>query len=643
MAITALLLPYANGLRAAAAAEDPHAPLMRGAVAMTAPHPVIEGESVGAKEGIGLLSTRDPDAGGEAAMISPPAFELRDLSRTSFLSDREARLAAYAAARADHGDETAPGDPEIEAILDLAAFYLGHAMLPEGRSMLGALSTVALPPAQAARRGALALGLEVLGPRPGPLPAAAGVLLDPVHSDWPDQPLMLALEAIRQGDPAGAAPYLPDLQPRIDALSGPMREVVLPRLLEAAIEGGDWRSARDLAALFQSNPILKGSTAYLYLLGRAAQDGDAPLAAFDSLVAAAEGDDLWAHKARLAIVELGLATETLELAEARDILHQASQLWRGDEHALDTAVRLAKIHAELGDQPAALEVLGRAIAIHSQSPRREGLREEAAARVEAFYAAGAEGSLPLGAFLAGHRRIAPGFWFEPGFPAQAERFAARFLAAGATDIAAAEFETIIEYLAVARDLGLAEVADTRLDRLTLLRAEALLEGGQHERLGALLAQGLRGEDAALLQAFEAVRIRHFAATGQSAQVLISTQTSEGARDLRIEAAAFFDEERWTEAHAAYDRLRRETAGTLRFTDAVRLLLSAHRSGARDYAIEFADAYPAMRDTPQWREITTGLLRHVPRVQPLNEGDAKARLEAADQTLGALGAIVPVAN
>lgn len=575
--------------------------------------------------------------------VLPPPFAVGDLTRARFLEDRAARMNAYAAARGTRDAGDLPGPEEIKAVLDMAAFYFGHAMLPEGRSVLSALNTVALTPEVAARRNALALGLEVLRPRPGTLPAMAGILLDPIYAGWEDQPLMAALEAIRQGDPARAAPMLPQVTSRLQALPAPLREAVLPPLLEAAIEGRDWRSARDLAGLFQDSPVLKGGTAYHYLLGRAAQDGEAPLAAFDSLVAAAEGDDLWAHKARLALVRLGRDTGTLDPPEALAILEQARQLWRGDAHALDVLEALVENHKLMGDTVAALEVLGTAIAIHADSPRRPAMREEADALVAEFYDAGAEGALSLGTFLAGHRRIAPGFWFEPGFPARAELFAERMLAAGATDIAAGEYEIIEEYLAVSRDLGLIEVDDLRLDDLRLKQAEALFRGGQQDRLGVLLARGLRSTDAERITALDRIRGRHFAATGRSALVLTSMPEAEDVDGIRMEASALFDEGRWQEAMTSYDRLRARADGELRFTDAVRLLLSAHRAGARDYALEFAEAYPALRDLPQWREITSGLLRKVPRVQPLNEGGAKARIDAADQTLEALGAIVPAAN
>ncbi|WP_212522759.1 hypothetical protein [Actibacterium sp. MT2.3-13A] len=570
-----------------------------------------------------------------AAQALPPAFDLTRHDAAPFLERRAALQAAFAQAEG----AAAAG----AALLDMAEFYLAQALVPEGRSILSGLDGLPLAPAPAARGDAVALALDLLDPRGAPLRDADRARLDAGWEGWADRPLFLALDELRRGSPAEAAAHLDGALLRLDAYPAPFQAAVLPGLLEAAIEAGHWQMARDLAARFKDHAELRDGSAYHFLLGRAAHAGGELLAAFDSYALVAAGSDRWAQRARLALVRLGQETGTLTAAEARVLLAQARQIWRGDALAVETLQALTEAEIALGDSVAALEVLGELFSSYPDTPTAEAARTRAQGLLETYYARAAEGDIPLSDFMLGHRQISRDYRLAPGFDRLAEVFAERFLAAGASDVAAREYGMIHDYLAVARDLGLAEVAPERLDALRLKQAEALLTGGQHEAVAALLARGIDTDSTALRDRLNLLQARLFDATGAPERVLETQVTLPSEDYLRIKAEAHFAREDWTAAKAAYARLWHRQGDALRFGDAINLLLAAHRSGDRAQTLALAEAFPALTDIPQWAEIATSLMQEAPATLPLREEAARARVDDAGRTLDRLRAIQAVSN
>jgi len=570
-----------------------------------------------------------------AAGVLPPAFDLARHGETSFLEQRAALQAAFAGARA--------GTQKAAALLDLAEFFMAQAMVPEGRSILSGLDGLPLAPDAAARRDAIALGLDLLDPLGGSLTSAAHGRLDDSWAGWADQPLFLALERIRRGDFPGAAPHLEGALKRLETYPASFEAAVLPGLLQAAVETRHWQLARDLAARFAAHPELRDGSAYHFLLGRAAQAGGELVAAFDSYARVAAGSDQWAQRARLALVQLGQQTDTLSDEDARALLAQARRIWRGDALALQTLLALAEVDIALGDTVAALEVLAEITASFPDSPAAAAAREQAQDLLNAYYERAAAGETPLAELMEGHLRISLDYRFAPGFDALAEMFARRFLAAGASDVAAGEYGAIHDYLAVSRDLGLQEVAPARLDELRLKQAEALLTGGQHEAAAAVLARGIDTDRTALHDRLNLLRAQLFDATGEHGQVL-QTQVLRPSEDyLRIKAEAHFAREDWAAAKAAYARLWHRQGDGLRFADAIRLVLAAHRAGDQEMTLALAEAFPELTDIPQWSEIAGSLMQEAPAVLPLREETARARVEEARKTLERLRAVDTASN
>ncbi|MBY6006462.1 hypothetical protein KUV62_21235 [Salipiger bermudensis] len=561
-------------------------------------------------------------------VINPPPLYLEQRETLPFLDERRALMSRIREAEA--------GSPDAaRALTDLAEFYFAHGMASEGLSVLDAVQGPGLPLAHELRASAFELALGLTDPLRRPLTDRAQALLEPGHGEWADQPLFLALSHMRDGrcDEAGA--LLDEAVTRLARFSKPVQERVLPGLLECAIETQQWRLARDLAAAFDAYPELKGGSAYRFLLGRVAEAGDAPLAAFDSYVQAQGGNDFWAHRARRALVDLGLAHEALAPEEAVTLLAQEAEIWRGGEEGASTLRDLASLQLIAKDPASAIETYGRIIVRHPESAEANEARQKARTLIDELYRAGAAREVSLGRFMAHHERIAPFFRFNLAFADASELLADTFLKAGATTIAAREYATIHDYLVAGQDLGITETGPGHLERLKIKEAEALAAGGQWETLGALLAQPLEIDDAGLRRRYDLVSADYLEETGQASELLSGSTDEAPEQVLRLRAQARFDEADWSAAVAAYGLLHERLGSEMPLPDSIRYLLAAHRDGDLAQTAELARAFPALTELPAWADISRSLTQAAPELLPLREETARARIESAGDVLETL--------
>ncbi|WP_194134449.1 hypothetical protein [Salipiger mangrovisoli] len=573
-----------------------------------------------------------PAAISEPRVIDPPALYLGQRAEEPFIEERARLMEAVIAA----GDRQ---PDQARALTDLAEFFFAHAMAPEGLSVLGGVAGEAVPPAHLLRARAFELALGLIDTRGRPLTPRAEALLDPPHSAWPDQPLFLALSHIRDGNCVDARPLLEQATARLARFPAPVRAQVLPGLLQCAIETGQWYLARDIAVSFEGYAELRDGTAYYYLLGQVAETVDEPLAAFDSYMHAITGRDIWAHRARRALVTLGLTRDALSTPDAIRLLKLEAEMWRGDESSGAVMDQLASLQVISGRKTDAIETYGLLIARLAGTTSATAAQQKARALIEDIYRRGAEGEIPLGRFMADHERIARYFRFTQSFALASELFADTFRKAGATKVAAEEYATTHDYLTAAQDLGITTAEEGQLARLKVKEAETLLAGGQFEALGALLLQPIALTDPVLKRRFDLVSARYFDETGQTVEVLADGQdTPDGEATtqlLRLRALARFERGEWPAAKASYARLYAREGNEMPLPDAIRYLLSAHRSGDSARAADLAGQFPSLTELPGWAEIARGLTREAPALLPLREETARARIDKAQETLDSL--------
>jgi len=563
-----------------------------------------------------------------AWVLDPPVLYLTQRQTRPFLDERRALMARV-------GQATPGGVDHARALTDLAELHLAHGMAAEGLSLLSALDDEGLPPVHRLRAAAFELALGLIDTRDRPLTDRARALLGPDHAAWPDQPLFLTMDHIRNGRLKSAGALLPDAVDRLARFPAAVQELLLPGFLESAIATGQWRLARDLAAAFTAFPTLRNSPAYHYLLGLAAEAGEDPLAAFDSYAQAMAGRDRWAHRARRALVDLGLEHEALTAGEAVTLLSLEKELWRGDDSAGAVLHDLASLQMVEGDQIGAVETYGTIIATRPNSAQAAEARQKARALISKLYEKGAAGEISLSSFMTAHQRIARLFRFDLSFADHAEAFADTFMATGATTLAAQEYATIRDYLAVAEDLGLGDLAPDRLAALAVKQAGALLAGGQYDALAGLLEQGIEPQSPELQEKLNLIAARYFSETGQTARLTDGTPGDASPQRLAIRAQAWFDRAEWAGAEAAYADLWAQQGNEMAFPHAINFLLAAYRNGNMARTAELAREFPKLTDLPGWAEIAAGLTEAAPELLPLREDTARARIEQADQRMETL--------
>ena len=400
-----------------------------------------------------LSPTQNPPA--QTVEWQVPAQMLYHAAGTggSFLDERRAIVNALASALGKPAAQWGVSADMSNALLALARLHYRHAQGPEGLSVLDGLDRANLTGTQELRRAVLELALGVVDPRDIGLTERAQALLGPAYNDWPDQTVFAVLQHIRNNRFDQVGDLLPEVHDRISRFPMRYQAIILPGLLEAAIVSENWRVARDFALEFRKHPGLTKGSAFQYLLGRAAEAGGDLLAAFDSYTLASAQHNLYGHRARTAVISLALRHDLMDIPEARALLQRETQIWRGDDYAMSVLTDLAALDRADGDRVAAVYTYGSILDRFPEHQEAGLARQKARALITEIYDEGAAGTLPLASFLIAHRKISPDYRFEPGFDAQGERFADRFLAAGSTLIAAQEYEAVHDHLAVARDLG----------------------------------------------------------------------------------------------------------------------------------------------------------------------------------------------
>lgn len=568
-------------------------------------------------------------------VLLPQQFRMPHFETGSFLQRRRDLYANIAnARRSEPPDEEGnryQGVAEIRALLDLAEFDLAHGLAAEGRDVLAGL-TPGLVRAHELKRASLEVGLAAIDTRDIPLSEGAEALLDPKYDLWRDQAVLVLLHHWKKGEIEEAGKYVDVAAKRLYQYSRPFVRKALPAMLDTAVETRQWAAARRLAGRFALDPELAESSNYLFQLARTAEAGGDYLTAFDNYLKAGQGNDLWAHRARMGLIQLGMNTGTLPLPDALTLLEQASRDWTGDAWGVAVLKQLADINLQLGDGLGALKVLSNIMSRYPDTPDAQLARQQARSLWTDFYARGAAGKLSLSDFLTGHRRISEGYRFEPGFDLQTEALADRFMSLGATMVAADEYRETHDFLLVARDLGLVETDDRRLDMLRLKQADALYRGGQLDELAYILAEGLRGEEADLQDRLNLLRAGLHAERGEAADVVDTEVAEPTLHYLRLRAAAHFGRGDWEEAKRLYAIILGRAGKDATYSDAVRLLLSAHRSGDSETAIEVARRFQEVTQRPDWARIANSLTEEAPDLLPLRAVTAQQRVDTAEKTL-----------
>ena len=233
-----------------------------------------------------------------------------------------------------------------------AQSFLALGLGAEAESLLHMAADQDPKEAASVQTGALTAIAALLAGRP----EDADALTDP-RLDGTDE---IALwRAVRQamrddGSPRAAAVFATTAALAVQ-YPAPIREHILPLIVETMIKGGEIEAAARLLDERSDDPKLAYARA---LMQQAGGDTDRALGMLDAL---ANGHDQF-DRARAAVraVELRLATRKLDKAQAADALDKLLYAWRGDGRELALRERIADLRGESGAWRVALAALRQA-------------------------------------------------------------------------------------------------------------------------------------------------------------------------------------------------------------------------------------------------------------------------------------------
>ncbi|MBO9428643.1 tetratricopeptide repeat protein [Sulfitobacter sp. R18_1] len=554
----------------------------------------------------------------------PAAFTLSEFHIDNFAEDKERLEKEFSAAGSREPDAA-------KARLDLARFYLAHRMIPEGHSIVSSINADDLEDQQLQDYKALMTAFSVLDDRRD---AGNDFLIgSEEHIDnWQDYPFWAALHHVKN-DSELADKYLKASFEISKTYPEGYLKSYIPTLLEAALDAGKWTLAKEMAVELEKLPGMKDSSTFQFLIGLAADKAGRQLDAFDAYRKATMKDDVYAQRARIAIVDLGVKTQAMSLEDARKFLEVHRKSWRGDEYEIEILKRLAVVTHNMGDLPASLGALGDIIATYPTSAVAEESKGKAKSLLNEVYDSGVKGEITLSEFTKAHEDISRKYHFFDGFAGHHAAYAQHLADLGATAAAAREFSEAAEYLEVVVDLKLYEDASKdNAMTLRLKQAKALYDGGQKEEAASVLQNIGEFEDPAMNEEKAQLAAKVFAGLDKPEEVINSLVTDRTDEYVRLLGEAYWAQGNWNEAKNHYLELQNDHPNAFGRRDAIRLLLSAHRDLDRETAINVAENFPEITDEPEWKIIAKEINKLSSSLTPLSEDNIAERVIQADEAM-----------
>lgn len=550
-------------------------------------------------------------------------FDLETWRRAEQGTPAEVRQALLAAVVA------APPSGVDPARLELARFHFAHGLATESLAVLRLIS-------QENQR--LAIDPQVLLLRAsseflaGNLERAAEMLNDPVLTgEWEALLWQGAIAAVSRDWPfavdrfAATEPLIGDYERRVRAR---LRLLAAEARLGIGDSGG---ASLYLEQLREDDPSAAEAAQLDYLAGRRAKmDGEV-----------AEARALWqkvaerSHRpsqarARLALIELGLETESLPAKDAVAGLERLRFAWRGDAFEFVLLRRLAELYVEAEDYRSALRALRQAVSEMPDSPYADA----ATARLSGIFADVFLGEpstriAPLTALTLYEE-------FKELTPAGAQgdrliaRLADRLVEVDLLDQAAELLEDQVAY----RLHGEAKVRTGA--RLALIR---LLERKPAQVLTALNAslpeEGFATMPAQLERDRRHMRSRALALLGRSAEAVALLEGDDSVEALRLNAEILWADRDWLGVAGILEKLAPPPEANLALSEAdsevlLNLAVAYSLSGRRDDLSRIGEDYGAAMVGTTWRDefvLLTSELKEEETVSIADELSGVTRIQA----------------
>ena len=554
----------------------------------------------------------------------PDPFGFSGMTLAEFTPRKEELLQDFEEAR-NRGQSLVP------AKLALAKFFIGNAFLPEAASILDTVSPERLSEQERENYQALRTAHHVLSGSKGAAPQP-DVLETASPATWEDHPLWQALNAANTANYRQATGYLEQAYDVFQDYPILFQRETLPQLLETAIRIGEWSLAKEMATAMGNDDEMSDSPAYSFLLGMAAERSDRLTEAFDAYREAAKGSNLYAQRARMALVDMGLNNEAMSLEDAETFLEDNRFAWRGDRYEVEALKRLASVYARQQKNIETLETLSD---IFTRFPEHEAAapaRRKAERLLDRFYSAGADGNIPLNDYLENHDRLEHRYRFVEPFHQQNMKLAERLEELGASAKAADEYRTVAEYLEVAEELGVWELDPYAITEARLGQARTEAQGWQYDKAAETLV-GLEERDLGPYETdFNRLKAKVFDRLETPEDVIETTMENPDADYIRMRAQAYWSGTDWGNAADAYLKLWEDHPDAFDKSDAMNLLLASYRAGDMETARRIANEFPRITESNEWSQVARGLLDAAPNITPLRASSAKERVEDTEEAL-----------
>ena len=234
----------------------------------------------------------------------------------------------------------------------LAESFMALGMAAEAESLLQLAAEQDPKEAASPDTGALTAIAALLAGRP----EEADALADPRLTGTDEIALWRAIRQAMgdEGSPAAAAVFAATA-PLVFQYPEPIRDHILPVMIETMIQGGEIAPAARLLNQRKNDPKLAYARA---LMRQSEGDTDQALGMLDALAAGHDRFD----RARAAVraVELRLAARKLDKTQAADALDKLLYVWRGDAWELALRERVADLRGQTGAWRVALSTLRQA-------------------------------------------------------------------------------------------------------------------------------------------------------------------------------------------------------------------------------------------------------------------------------------------
>jgi tetratricopeptide (TPR) repeat protein len=554
--------------------------------------------------------------------IIPSGLQINQYSKDTYNDD-------LSAIRSQMADTDADTVSRFMVQIELAEFFLSHLMIKDGIAAISDIPEQALSDAEREYYYALKSALYVsmgTGFRRGFIPE------DSEYSEWSDYAFWTAIHYINSQDFEASKPFLEKAFIKMQQYPDNYMGYFSKLLLEAAIKTGKWNLSKEIVENFDEHPHLKVESFYHFLIGLASQKIGKNVEAFDAYRIASKGNDVFAQRARLGIVEIGIETSTMPVEDAISWLESSRLYWRGDQYEIEVLIKISDLNIQSGNTFNSLVALGNLYISFPNSSAFLKRKDLVDKMLNEFYLSGFNGKTNITDFIQSHKKLASMYRFYPGFEDNHRMLAEKLNDIGATGQSAFEYGALSEHLEIIYEENIREVSIQDIWDLKLRQAESLFKGGQYRRVVEVLANRIIFDDESKNELSAEILAKSAIKIPDISGVLGAGLNNSSANNFRMRAEALSAIGDYKGSKIQYQKMREKFKSDFTEVDMINMLLSAHRDDDVEATMRVAEDFPSVVKSSAWINLAKGLRYTSAPITPLSQINVDSRLSEAEEYL-----------